>query len=374
MSVIVLYIAAVSQMVFAQNEALESTTVYKKGMAGYSTFRIPAIVRTKGNVLLAFAEARRDNGGDAGNIDLVVRRSEDGGRTWGEMIVVWDDADNTCGNPAPVVDWRSGRVVLVMTWNRGEDKEKDIMHNRSIDTRCVYVAYSDDEGVSWSEPREITSTAKLPAWGWYATGPCHAVQMRGGAYDGRLVVPCDHSEQANGEVVYNSHLLLSDDGGATWRIGAILRGGNESTAVQRKDGSIMLNARWQLGKDRYARHYAISDDGGLTMGDVVRDATLIEPVCQGTIIGYQPKSRPSDDLLFCNPASTKRRELLTLRRSRDGGESWSEGIVINSGPSAYSDVVVLKGGHVGVLCEVGEKSPYERIDFKVVPKQLVREQ
>lgn len=374
LSVFVLYITALSQLAFAQTETFETTTVYRKGMAGYSTFRIPAVVRTKGDVLLAFAEARRDNGGDAGNIDLVVRRSEDGGRTWGEMIVVWDDADNTCGNPAPVVDSRSGRVVLLMTWNKGEDKEKDIMQFRSVDTRCVYVAYSDDEGVSWSKPLDITSTVKLPTWGWYATGPCHALQLRGGANEGRLVVPCDHSVQVDGEIVYNSHLILSDDGGATWRIGATLKGGNESTAVQLKDGSIMLNARWQLGDERFARHYAISDDGGETMGDVVRDETLIEPVCQGTIIGYQPKSRPVDDLLFCNPASTKRRELLTLRRSRDGGKSWSEGIVINSGPSAYSDIVVLKGGDVGVLCEVGEKSPYERIDFRVVPKQLVREQ
>lgn len=362
-------------MAFAQQtEPLERSVVYEKGMAGYSTFRIPAVVRTKSNTLLAFAEARRDGGGDAGNIDLVVRRSKDGGASWGDMIVVWDDGDNTCGNPSPVVDVSTGRVVLLMTWNRGSDSEHAIMHNTSQDTRRVFVCHSDDDGQSWSQPRDITSMTKLPHWRWYATGPCHALQLRVGSNAGRLVVPCDHSQSVGGDMVYNSHLILSDDGGESWRIGAILKGGNESTAAQRKDGSIVLNARWQLGEARFARHYAISEDGGCSLGPVVRDAALIEPVCQGSIIEYSPKCRPTDDLLFCNPASTTKRERLTLRRSRDGGESWSEGIVIHSGPSAYSDVVVLRRADVGVLCEVGQSSPYERIDFVIVPREKIRHQ
>ena len=118
--------------------------VYHKGMAGYSSFRIPAIVRTKDDILLAFAEARKDGGGDSGNIDLVVRRSEDGGRTWGDIITVWDDRVNTCGNPAPVVDYNSGRVLLLMTWNNGKDSEHAIMYRQSQDSRRVFICYSDD--------------------------------------------------------------------------------------------------------------------------------------------------------------------------------------------------------------------------------------
>lgn len=339
------------------------TTVYSRGMNGYSTFRIPAVVRTNDNTLLAFAEARRDGAGDAGNIDLVVRRSENGGASWGDIIVVWNDAENTCGNPAPVVDRATGRVVLLMTWNKGDDRERAIMRRLSQDTRRVFVCHSDDDGLTWSEPREITSSTKRDDWAWYATGPCHAIQLQHKLHRGRLVVPCVHSLYENDRTYYNSHLIYSDDGGATWTIGAILNGGNESTIAERADGSIMHNSRWQRGPMKYARHYAISRDGGVTSKEVVRDTTLIEPVCQGSIIGYSEKGCATNHLLFCNPASTKRRERLTLRQSRDGGITWSSGIVLENGPSAYSDVVIMKRKRVGILFECGEHSPYERIDF-----------
>ena len=344
------------------------TIVYQAGMNGYSTFRIPAIIRTKSGALLAFAEARRDGGGDAGNIDLVVRRSEDEGATWGDLRIVWDDGSNTCGNPAPVVDRRSGRIVMLMTWNRGEDSEHEIMHRQSEDSRRVFVCYSDDEGISWSTPQDITSSAKLPEWTWYATGPCHAIQLWHKPYRNRIVIPCNHAVYNGTGSDYSSHFIISDDGGLSWYIGAIMFGGNESTVAETADGRLMYNARWQSGDDRFARHYAISRDGGLTLGEIVRDATLIEPVCQGSIIGYSTRGRATDKLLFCNPASTTNRENLTLRSSPDGGKSWNEGVVITPSLAAYSDVVVLKSGDVGVLFETGEKSAYERIELVIVSK------
>lgn len=361
-----------SQQAHSQSHQLR-TVVYQAGMNGYSTFRIPAVIRTGEGALLAFAEARRDGGGDAGNIDLVVRRSEDGGLTWGDMSVVWDDGNNTCGNPAPVVDRRSGRIVLLMTWNRGEDSEHEIMHRQSEDSRRVFVCHSDDDGREWSTPQDITSSAKLPDWTWYATGPCHAMQMWHKPYRGRIVIPCNHAVYNGAGSDYNSHLLLSDDGGETWRIGGVLPGGNESTVAEIADGSLKYNARWQSGDDRFARHYAVSRDGGQTLGDVVRDATLIEPVCQGSLIGYSTRGRTTDKLLFCNPASTSKRENLTLRLSVNGGENWNEGVVITPAPAAYSDLVVLKNGDVGVLFETGEKSPYERIDFVIVEKSQLKQ-
>ena len=356
----------------ADRGEMSRTRVYESGMEGYVAFRIPAIVRTKSGALLAFAEARKASRSDAGNIDLVLRRSEDGGSTWGDMIVVWNDGDNTCGNPAPVVDSRSGRVVLLMTWNKGTDKERDIMSRTSQESRRVYICHSDDEGLSWSKPQDITSSVKRPDWTWYATGPCHALQMCHKSYRGRLVVPCNHAVYHGEDSDYNSHLIMSDDGGESWYIGGLMLGGNESTVAELKDGTLMYNARWQRGEARYARHYAISRDGGKSLGEVVRDTTLVEPVCQGSIIGYSPNGRATDELLFCNPASTKRRENLTLRYSRDGGESWCKSVVVVGGHAAYSDLVVLRSGDVGVLCESGDKSPYERIEFVVVPKRMLK--
>ena len=346
--------------------------VFENGMSGYATFRIPAIIRTKGNTLLAFAEARRYSISDSGDIDLVVRRSEDGGKSWGEIIVVWDDAENTCGNPAPIVEKESGRIILLMTWNRGEDKERQIMRRTSIDTRRVFICHSDNDGVSWSTPEQITNSVKPEEWAWYATGPCHAIQLQHKAHRGRIVVPCVHSLYDGKHTYYNAHLIYSDDRGESWKIGATLPGGNESTVVERADGSLMHNSRWQRGPAKYARHYVISEDGGITCGEVVRDENLIEPVCQGSIIGYSVKSKATNRLLFSNPASTKHRKNLTLRQSRDGGVSWSKGLVIEEGPSAYSDIVILPHKEVGILFECGEKSPYERIDFCVVKKQEIR--
>ena len=350
----------------------ERNCVFEKGMAGYSTFRIPAIVRTKSNTLLAFAEARRDGESDAGNIDLVVRRSEDGGKSWGDIIVVWDDNDNTCGNPAPVVDRKSGRVILLMTWNRGNDKERAIMRRTSHDTRRVFICHSDNDGLSWSAPRQITTSVKPEEWAWYATGPCHAIQLQHKSHRGRIVVPCVHSLYDGKRTYYNAHLIYSDDCGESWKIGATLPGGNESTVVERADGSLMHNSRWQRGPAKYARHYTISEDGGATCGEVVRDASLIEPVCQGSIIGYSTKGKATNRLLFSNPASTKQRQNLTLRQSRNGGESWSEGVVIEKGASAYSDIAILPSKRVGVLFECGTKSPYERIDYCIIERKALR--
>ena len=361
--------------ILAESSAHTTATrvrVFEKGMSGYSTFRIPAIVRTKDNTLLAFAEARRNSESDSGDIDLVVRRSEDGGKSWGDIIVVWDDAENTCGNPAPIVEMESGRIILLMTWNRGEDKERQIMRRTSIDTRRVFICHSDNDGISWSTPKQITDSVKSEEWAWYATGPCHAIQLQHKAHRGRIVVPCVHSLYDGKRTYYNAHLIYSDDRGESWKVGAILSGGNESTVVERKDGSLMHNSRWQRGPAKYARHYTISEDGGATCGEVVRDENLIEPVCQGSIIGYSVKGKATNRLLFSNPASTKQRKNLTIRQSRDGGASWSNGLVIEEGPSAYSDIVILPHKHVGILFECGEKSPYECIDFSIVERHDIR--
>jgi sialidase-1 len=369
-AIIVLALGVVAES-FAE-ASVWRTTVYESGTHGYSTYRIPAIVRTTRNTLLAFAEARRNSAKDTGDIDLVVRRSEDGGASWGDVIVVWSDAENTCGNPAPVVLEESGRVVLLMSWNCGKDRERAILRRESEDTRRVFICHSDDDGVSWSEPREITSSVKRNDWLWYATGPCHAIRLQHKMYRGRIVVPCVHSTYDGKKSLYNAHLIYSDDKGESWTIGATLKGGNESTVAELRDGSIMHNSRWQRGPARYARHYTVSRDGGATSGEVVRDAALIEPVCQGSLIGYSPKGGATNRLLFSNPASIKGRKQLTLRQSRNGGKSWSRGVVIEQGPSAYSDIVIMPNKSVGVLFECGARSPYERIDFRVLKRRELR--
>jgi sialidase-1 len=180
----------------AQPEAshVTLTNVFLSGLGGYHTYRIPALLATPRSTLLAFAEGRKSDTGDAGDIDLVLRRSTDLGRSWQPMQRVRDDGLNTCGNPCPILDRQTGMVWLLLTWNRGDDREPDIIAQRGKDTRRVFVAHSADDGLTWSKPREITDAVKPTHWTWFATGPGAGIQIERGPHRGRLVVPCDHIE------------------------------------------------------------------------------------------------------------------------------------------------------------------------------------
>lgn len=337
----------------------ETTVVYRAGEGGYHTYRIPSLLVAPGGTLLAFAEGRKAGAGDAGDIDLVLRRSTDGGRTWSPLRVVWDDGPNTCGNPCPVVD-DAGTIHLLMTRNRGEDREPDIIAGRSKDTRRVYVATSRDAGRAWSAPREITDAVKRPGWSWYATGPGAGIRLARGPHAGRLVVACDHIESAR----LRSHVIYSDDRGQSWKLGgsAPEDGVNECEVVELSDGRLMLNMR-NHDRSRPGRRTAISGDGGLTWGEPKVVAELVEPVCQASFrrLSWPEGDRPGV-ILFSNPAS-KRRERLTVRASLDDGRTWPVSRLIDPRPSAYSGLAALPDGAVGLLYEAGDKRPYETILF-----------
>ena len=169
------------------------TTVWTSGEGAYHTYRIPSVIRTMNGTLLAFCEGRRSGRGDAGNIDLLLKRSFNGGKTWSDAVVLWDDNGHTCGNPCPVIDDSTGTVWLLLTHNLGTDHEADIIKGKARSTRTVWVSHSSDDGHTWVTPSEITKTTKKPGWGWYATGPGVGIQIKHGPHKGRLVIPCDHS-------------------------------------------------------------------------------------------------------------------------------------------------------------------------------------
>ncbi|MCZ7628951.1 MAG: glycoside hydrolase [Microthrixaceae bacterium] len=218
--------------------------MFRSGEDGYATYRIPAIVETADGTLVAFAEGRVSTAADDGNVDLLAKRSSDGGRTWGELQVVADMGSDFIGNPSPVLDEESGRLVVLATGKAGTDTEAEIMTGTGADTSREYLLTSDDDGQTWSEPSEITDSVKSPDWRWYSVGPGHAVQIRSGDHEGRLVAAANHSD---GALNYGAHLLLSDDGGATWRIGATdtPQGGphhpNEATAAVLANGTIVVS-------------------------------------------------------------------------------------------------------------------------------------
>ena len=167
-------------------EWLKQTDLFVSGYGVYHTYRIPALVVSTKKTILAFCEGRKYGSGDAGKIDIVLKRSLDGGITWKEMQIIVADGDMTCGNPCPVVDQETGTIWLPFCKNLGDVGEGKIIEGKG--PRTVWVTKSSDDGATWSKPVEITAEVKDPSWTWYATGPGHGIQLK----SGRLVIPCDH--------------------------------------------------------------------------------------------------------------------------------------------------------------------------------------
>ena len=342
-----------------QNPANQLTRmdVFTSGQEGYHTFRIPSLLTTPAGTLLATCEGRKTGRGDHGDLDLVIKRSEDMGKTWSDLSVIYEEggeAKITIGNPCPVVDQETGRIW--MPFCRDNDD--------------VLITYSDDDGRTWAKPVDITADVKPEGWGWYATGPGVGIQMTRGKYNGRLVIPCDHRERKDGKWLKLSHVFYSDDHGKTWQLGGSVNDHtDECQVVELHDGRLMINMRnyWsregghpELGGKRAV---AISSDGGESWEEFSFDATLIEPVCQASFLKHSNDVFRQAPLLFSNPASTKRRVQLTVRLSHDQGKSWPNGRVIHSGPSAYSCLTVLPDRSIGLLYEGGEKHAYEKLVF-----------
>ncbi|MBC7271065.1 MAG: exo-alpha-sialidase [Streptomyces sp.] len=353
-------------------ETTAATVPFSAGSEGYASYRIPAVVATASGVLLAFCEGRAESARDWGRIDVVMKRSADGGRTWGPLRVVASNGADLAGNPAPVA-LDDGRVLLVHVRSAAAASEELIVHGKvsQADGRRVWVSHSDDEGLTWSGPREITEQVKRPDWRWYATTPGHGIQLR----TGRIVVPGNHTLPPEGtdtgaEPRYNSgHCLLSDDGGESWYLGYLDQDTdgyincNETTAAELPDGRVYFNTRSD-SRSPGNRADAHSADGGRTLVRPFRpQAGLTGPVCQGSVLHLGDP----DVLLYSGPADPAFRALMTVRASTDGGTTWRSAHPVDGLPAAYSDLVRADDDTVGLLYETGDFGAYERIVFRRLP-------
>jgi sialidase-1 len=321
------------------------TDVYVKGESSYNTFRIPSLLLTSKGTLLAFAEARRDSARDGGHTEIALKRSTDGGKSWGPMAIIAADPPNAVCNPCAVLERQTGTIFLLHTRNLGSDSEKAILSGTSKGTCTVWVISSTDDGVTWSKPREITADVKDKNWTWYATGPGVGIQLS----TGRLIIPCN--DALAGSKTYQSHTIYSDDHGATWKLGGVAGVlGNESQAVELSDGSVMTNMRSYRGK--HCRAVSVSKDGGQTWSEVRDDPMLVEPVCQASITRTVRDGKMI--LLFSNPADPKARRNLTLRTSEDDGKTWPQSMVLYPGSAAYSCLAALDDGTVACLFEADD--------------------
>ncbi len=344
---------------YGDKPIFEEQPIFVSGEGGYHTYRIPSLIVTPEGTLLAFCEGRKNSGADYGNIDILLRRSCDHGRTWEPTQLIADHGENTIGNPCPVVDRKTGTIWLLLTGNLGDDSEQKILKRMARETRTVWVCSSSDDGETWTTPVDITAAIKKPEWTWYATGPGCGIQLR----NGRMVIPCDHNV-AEPQDIRHSHVIYSDDHGRTWTIGGVVGDDvNECQVVELADGSLMLNMRnYAKGEGKQNRRAVVtSRDGGETWSPIWWAQELVEPVCQASFIRFTkwPECR-RNRLLFANPASTKR-DKMTIRVSYDEGQSWPVAREVYAGPSAYSALATLPDMTIGCLYERGAKNPYETI-------------
>ena len=373
------FLGVMGEVVLAQ---APGTTVFGSGTGGYASFRIPAIVRAPNKDLLAFAEGRVNGSNDFGNIKVVMRRSMDGGRTWGDMQVVASNDTLQAGNPAPVVDasdpaYPSGRIFLF--YCTGNQPEGVVRKGKGV--REVWYKTSTDNGVTWSEPVNITLQVHRPNqpsanpayrhaedWRCYATTPGHAIQLVKGRFAGRIVVPINHSSgEAMGHFMdFRAGDFFTDDHGKSWHLSddVAIPGGNEDMAAEMGDGRVLMTIRNQRG-DQRCRAFAVSSDGGASWDSAWLDSRVADPICQGSILSL------GSSIAVCSNDDTTSRNNLTVRVSYDAGRSWGRKVVVDRAlePSsrkdhtAYSDIVRVGKKRIGVLYE---RDGYKEIVFRVI--------
>ncbi|MEW4565892.1 exo-alpha-sialidase [Bremerella sp. JC770] len=368
---------AVSQLSYA--EEITRSDIFTAGEGGYQLYRIPGIVVSRSGTILAYCEARKSDSGDWGQIDIVLRRSLDQGKTWTppqKLVEVTgplainpvaksqnlDQTDeNTVHNPAAIVDQQTGAIHLLYCLEY---------------MRCFYLR-SDDDGVTWTKPVEITATLDQlrPNYPWQvlAVGPAHGVQLQRGKYAGRLVVPVWLSLGTGGYAHRPSvtATIYSDDHGQTWERGDIavahtteVINPNETAIVELSDGKVMLNTRSE--SKRHRRLTTVSPDGVTGWTTPKFEDALLEPICMAGLLRIRFPSDGQPGLIaFSNPHNLSKRDgkehagalrdriNLSIKLSEDDGKTWFAHRTLETGFSGYSDLARLPSGEILCIYERG---------------------
>ena len=322
------------------------TVVFKGGDFGSKFYRIPAIVTAKDGSLVAVADRRLTSNADLPNpIDVVARRSTDGGKTWSDYIMVAEhDSIGGCGDAALVVDQNSGDILAIYSHGNGlwQNAPAQITVNRSTDNGKTWgdtlninpqILTTDPNG-----PQPLKLTAAFATSG-------HALQLR----DGRIMFAL--VTRVAGEDPFKVYAVYSDDGGRTWQVSKTpgTFDGDESKIVELADGTLIMSIRNRYRENKYNNHrlFSYSKDRGETWSEPVEIVDLIDPACNGEIISYGD----GNIILHSLPDSPNKRDNVSIYVSKDGGKTFPTKHLVYEGPGAYSAMTVMPNGNIGILTE-----------------------
>ncbi|MEI7731473.1 MAG: sialidase family protein [Verrucomicrobiota bacterium] len=335
--------------------------VFLAGKDTFKSIRIPSVVVTKKGTVLAMAEGRSAHADQANN-KLILKRSSDGGCSWGALAIIADDGANCLNNPCAVVEAQTGRVLVMYQSYPANISERSGKLQPGLDGPSVvrnYVIHSDDDGVTWSKPMDVTRTTKhAQNVTILASGPGIGIQLHKGPQPGRLIIPFNEGPFG----VWNVLSAFSDDRGATWQLGQSApgcrvpnrKGGevslvNEVQMVELADGKVMLNSRKWGGKA--VRKIAVSQDSGATWSKIEEEPALRDPGCMASILRYSfPAVAEKSRILYSGPDSAKR-ENGTVYLSYDEAKTWPVKKVLWPASFAYSVLTRLPDGMIGCLFE-----------------------
>ncbi|EPD29515.1 exo-alpha-sialidase [Gleimia europaea] len=325
------------------------------GVGGFTNYRIPAIVQmSNGDILISY-DGRPTSADAPGPNSIMQRRSTDGGASWEPQTAIRAGKETYpilgYSDPSYVYDEEKELLFNFHVFSKNQGFWGSRLGNDDNDRNVISaeVSKSADNGATW-EHRLITNVVK-PAeiTGQFATSG-HGIQIKSGAYKGRLVQQFV-GKFSDGSV--RAYSVYSDDHGDTWQMGTPVGSRmDENKVVELSDGRLMMNSR-QFGEG-FGRWISYSEDGGQTWSDPVLDNTLLDPRNNASIIRKNPNvfdgSMASKELLFSNANATSRTNG-TVRYSCDNGVTWPVAKRFQTGETSYSDMVALADGRFGLVYE-----------------------
>lgn len=387
--------------IFDKDRGIAVRDMHGKVITDFCPFamRGPKFIQLKNGELLCFFSVKYTTQKDEEPGCPVLMRSSDEGETWGEpLLLIYDDAPFDI-RVAPIYDELHDELVLLAwtrTWKSGCEQDHLLSETDMIEGRShqhYWVTRSRDGGRTWSDYESVNIEGIPEEWTIKNfLAPIIGIQLhhqKETERNGRLVVGANHAQKNGEQNEFRAHLILSDDFGKTWRIGAVQQwlGSNESIVVELKDGTLIHNCRNQGGEPQNRRIQGLSLNGGETFDESFAVETLFDPVCHA---GFAKLDIDEEEYLFftapCSehirdriefgtPLKWGRRECLTLYGSKDGGRTYKKLKLITGENefSAYSALYPLQSGRLLCAWETGpEMGQYRQVKYTIYsPEELL---